>query len=165
MGGDAGVAERLDELERVLDVGDGGVEVALVLVGARAPLEDLGAQPVARAAGALTELEGEREVVDGARVGATLDADAADPEEDLRAVEVAEAGPVRDLLGGLEQRQRLVELAAVHLRPRAGGQATQGEVGKLGGNDGELVQKRDGVVPARLLDCLLRRDDPRLERS
>ena len=57
---------RLDELERVLDVGDGGVEVALVLVGARAPLEDLGAQPVAGAAGALTELEGERQVVDGA---------------------------------------------------------------------------------------------------
>ena len=65
MGGDAGVAERFDELERVLDVGDGGVEVALVLVGARAPLEDLGAELVAGAAGALTELEGERKVVHG----------------------------------------------------------------------------------------------------
>ena len=66
--GEARVAERLDELERVLDVRDGGVEVALVLVGTGAPLEDLGTQPVARATGALTELQGEREVVDGPRV-------------------------------------------------------------------------------------------------
>ena len=119
----------------------GGIEVALVLVGARAPLEDLGAQPVAGAAGALAELEGERQVVDGAGVGAPLDAHAADPEEHLRAVEIVEAGPVRDLLGGLEQAQRLVELAAVHLRPRARGQAAQREVGILGGDDGDLVQQ------------------------
>ena len=159
MGREAGVADRLDELERVLDVGARGGEIALVLVGARAPLEDLGAQAVARAAGAGAELEGERQVVDGSRVGAPLDADAADPEEHFRAVEVAEPGPVRDLLRRLEQRQRLVELASVHLRPGAGSQAAQSEVGKLAGDDGEVVQQSNGVIPTRFVDRLLHRDD------
>ena len=162
---DPDVADALDELERQLDVGARGVEVALMLVRARAPLEDLGPEPVARATGALAELESERQVVDRPRVRASLDADAAEPEEDVRAVEVVEAGPVRDLLGGPEQRQRLVQLAAVHLRPRAREQAAEREIGILGGHDRDLVEECDGVVPAGLAHRVLRRGDRDLEHA
>ena len=42
--------------------------------------------------------------------------------------------------------QRLVELAAVHLRPRAGDEAAERKVGMVGRNDGDLVEQRYRLV-------------------
>ena len=149
----------------MLDVGAGGVEIALVLVGARAPLEDLGAQAVARAAGARAELEGERQVVDARELAPRLTR--TQPIRKSTSARSRSLKPGRcaicfAVLSSVSASSSSPRYICAHERAS---QAAQSEVGKLAGDDGEVVQQSNGVVPTRLLDRLLGRDDLRLERA
>jgi hypothetical protein len=55
---------------------------------------------------------------------------------------------VRDLLRSLQERERLVQLAAVHAGPRLGEERAEREVRELRGEDRHLAEDPDDVVVA-----------------
>jgi hypothetical protein len=75
------VVESVGELQRALDVLARGLEVPLATPAPRAPVEDVGAENVARKAGALRELKGLVEERDRRGDARKLVAGDAEPEE------------------------------------------------------------------------------------
>jgi hypothetical protein len=71
---------------------------------------------------------------------------------------------VRDPLRRLQERERLVQLAAVHPRPRLGLQRAQREVREARGEDRQLAEGCDDVVVALVAQRDLGAGDASLEQ-
>ena len=153
--GDVLVADRLRQLERALDVLARGLEVPPALVAARAPLEDLGPQPVAREARALGELEGEREERGRGGDLVQLHPHAAEPVERLGAVAVVEERAFGDRPRALAALQRSPKVAEVHPCPRLREEPPQREIGMRRRGHRPAGERRDRVRVTRLGDRTL----------
>src|SRR5581483_1410124 len=86
----AEILDALRQLERLLDVVAGGLEVALALPAARTPRKDVRLQRVARKPGALGERERLVEQPERRLHAAELVATAAEPEQDIGPLDVGE---------------------------------------------------------------------------
>ena len=140
------VLEPFGELERALDVFARCLVIALAAPAARAPVEDLRAQKIAREPRALRELESLVEQRDCRRDARKLVAADAEAEEDVRAIDVGEPGPSTSV------RARASSSIASRTSPTSWrAQASTAEEPNL-----EVGRARDEDRGARVLDLLER---------
>src|SRR5205085_1989110 len=125
------VVEAIRELEGALDVFAGRLEVALAARAARTPLENVGAQPVARKSGTVGELErlGQQRV--RARDRRQLVAADTHAIEHVRSLDVGKAVLLGELTPAYEQIERRSELALRQAGPALGQQRAKLELTRL----------------------------------